>query len=66
MTIAVQLADSHWTTTYTLAHRSQRVEAQPSLHVGEALFGGPTHGARTNAASRAEHLAWPPVWDGAS
>jgi hypothetical protein len=34
--------------------------------MGEALFGGPTHGARTNAVSREEHLAWPPVWDGAS
>jgi hypothetical protein len=38
----------------------------PGLHVGEALFGGPTHGARTNAVLRAEHLAWPPDWDGAS
>jgi hypothetical protein len=38
----------------------------PNARMGEALFGGPTHGARTNAASRAEHLAWPPVWDGAS
>jgi hypothetical protein len=34
--------------------------------MGEALFGGPTHDARTNAASRDEHLAWPPGWDGAS
>jgi hypothetical protein len=34
--------------------------------MGEALFGGPTHDARTNAVLRAEHLAWPPVWDGAS
>jgi hypothetical protein len=34
--------------------------------LGEALFGGPTHGVRTNAVSRAAHLAWPPVWDGAS
>jgi hypothetical protein len=29
----------------------------PDLHVGEALFGGPTHGARTNAVLRDEHLA---------
>jgi hypothetical protein len=34
--------------------------------MGEALFGGPTHDARTNAVLREEHLAWPPVWDGAS
>jgi hypothetical protein len=34
--------------------------------MGEALFGGPTHDARTNAVLRDEHLAWPPVWDGAS
>jgi hypothetical protein len=38
----------------------------PDPHMGEALFGGPTHGARTNAVSRDAHLAWPPVWDGAS
>jgi hypothetical protein len=37
-----------------------------NARMGEALFGGPTHDARTNAASRAEHLAWPPAWDGAS
>jgi hypothetical protein len=41
-----------------------RTIADPRM--GEALFGGPTHGARTNAVSREEHLAWPPVWDGAS
>jgi hypothetical protein len=34
--------------------------------MGEALFGGPTHGAHTLAMFRAEHLAWPPAWDGAS
>jgi hypothetical protein len=34
--------------------------------LGEALFGGPTHDARTNAVLRDEHLAWPPDWDGAS
>jgi hypothetical protein len=38
----------------------------PDSHMGEALFGGPTLGARTNAISRAEHFAWPPDWDGAS
>jgi hypothetical protein len=29
--------------------------------MGEALFGGPTHGVRTNATFRDAHLAWPPV-----
>jgi hypothetical protein len=37
-----------------------------TARMGEALFGGPTHGVRTNALLRDEHLAWPPVWDGAS
>jgi hypothetical protein len=37
-----------------------------NARMGEALFGGPTHGARTNAVLRDAHLAWPPVWDGAS
>jgi hypothetical protein len=41
-----------------------RAIANPRM--GEALFGGPTHGARTNATSRDEHFAWPPAWDGAS
>jgi hypothetical protein len=30
---------------------------QADVHVGEALFGGPTHGAPTLAISREEHLA---------
>jgi hypothetical protein len=38
----------------------------PDPRMGEALFGGPTHDARTNATSRDEHFAWPPAWDGAS
>jgi hypothetical protein len=46
------------------ARNVPRAITHPSM--GEALFGGPTHGARTNAVLRAEHLAWPPVWDGAS
>jgi hypothetical protein len=29
----------------------------PTARMGEALFGGPTHDARTNAVSREEHLA---------
>jgi hypothetical protein len=41
-----------------------RTIADPRM--GEALFGGPTHDARTNAVLRAEHFAWPPDWDGAS
>jgi hypothetical protein len=44
--------------------RASKTIADPRM--GEALFGGPTHDARTNATSRDEHLAWPPVWDGAS
>jgi hypothetical protein len=47
-----------------IAPRASRRLADPRM--GEALFGGPTHDARTNAISREEHLAWPPVWDGAS
>jgi hypothetical protein len=54
--------------TYTLTHPSSShvPTAITNPRMGEALFGGPAHGARTNAISREEHLAWPPVWDGAS
>jgi hypothetical protein len=50
-------------TTCTAPHVPRTIT---SARMGEALFGGPTHGARTNAVSRDEHLAWPPAWDGAS
>jgi hypothetical protein len=54
----------------TTTHNARAAPHAPTTttnpRTGEALFGGPTHGARTNAAPRAEHSAWPPVWDGAS
>jgi hypothetical protein len=51
--------------THTVRH-SHLPRAIANARMGEALFGGPTHDARTNAASRDEHFAWPPAWDGAS
>jgi hypothetical protein len=53
-------------TTYNARTARSVPRAIAKARMGEALFGGPTHDARTNAASREEHLAWPPVWDGAS
>jgi hypothetical protein len=52
--------------TYNAVPASHVSRTIANARMGEALFGGPTHGARTNATSRAAHFAWPPVWDGAS
>jgi hypothetical protein len=52
--------------THTHAPLATSRQRSRTHRTGEALFGGPTHGARTNATSRDEHLAWPPAWDGAS
>jgi hypothetical protein len=53
-------------TTYKARTPRNAPRTMTKAHTGEALFGGPTHGAPTLAVSREAHLASPPVWDGAS
>jgi hypothetical protein len=66
-TANARMGEACWVRRPTRSRTARNVPRTiTSARLGEALFGGPTHGVRTNAISRDAHLAWPPDWDGAS